>query len=418
MPKAEKGSLKDLGKRIKAKGLQKLKFYCQMCEKQCRDANGFKCHLTSESHLRQMKIFSENAQTFMDRYSKEFEKIFLDTLRMRHSTARVNANNVYQEVIRDKSHIHMNATIWATLTDFCKYLGKTGKCVVEETERGWFITYVERDVSKLEREERLRQRQQAEQLAEITAQQNLERQRIEAAKALDRAGGVIHVQATQLERTNDHDNDNNKHAGGPIQLTVKTVDRKRKSKDHFHLSEKPSIFGGEGSDDEQEDDDQSNLDEKKPSLPEPQPSKKQKHENDNHTTVPPKSTKQTTEEQQPWLHRDILVRIVNQEIQPYYRCKAIVDKVINDFTAEVIIVEDKKKKNSELDGDVLRIDQDDLETVVPKKLNEKVRIVRGPHRGRKAIAVQLDKQTYRAVLEFKDGTRLENVHYDEFSKIA
>jgi DNA/RNA-binding protein KIN17 len=34
MVKAEKGSLKDIGKRIKAKGLQKLKFYCQMCEKQ------------------------------------------------------------------------------------------------------------------------------------------------------------------------------------------------------------------------------------------------------------------------------------------------------------------------------------------------------------------------------------------------
>ena len=40
MPKAEKGSLKDIGKRIKAKGLQKLKFYCQLCQKQCRDDGG------------------------------------------------------------------------------------------------------------------------------------------------------------------------------------------------------------------------------------------------------------------------------------------------------------------------------------------------------------------------------------------
>jgi len=36
MPKAEKGTPKDIANRMKAKGLQKLKFYCQMCAKQCR----------------------------------------------------------------------------------------------------------------------------------------------------------------------------------------------------------------------------------------------------------------------------------------------------------------------------------------------------------------------------------------------
>jgi hypothetical protein len=33
---------KAIANRIKAKGLQKLRWYCQMCEKQCRDENGFK----------------------------------------------------------------------------------------------------------------------------------------------------------------------------------------------------------------------------------------------------------------------------------------------------------------------------------------------------------------------------------------
>ena len=99
MPKAERGTPKDIANRIKAKGLQKLKFYCQMCQKQCRDANGFKCHITSESHLRQMKIFSDNAGGILDKYSKDFEKVYVQTLRMRHGTKKVNANNVYQEVI-------------------------------------------------------------------------------------------------------------------------------------------------------------------------------------------------------------------------------------------------------------------------------------------------------------------------------
>lgn len=36
------GTPKWLANKMRAKGLQKLKWYCQMCEKQCRDENGFK----------------------------------------------------------------------------------------------------------------------------------------------------------------------------------------------------------------------------------------------------------------------------------------------------------------------------------------------------------------------------------------
>ena len=51
-----------IGNRIKSKGLQKLRWYCQMCQKQCRDENGFKCHLTSESHKRQMMVLGEDPE--------------------------------------------------------------------------------------------------------------------------------------------------------------------------------------------------------------------------------------------------------------------------------------------------------------------------------------------------------------------
>lgn len=42
MPKAEVGSAKHLANKMKSKGLQRLRWYCQVCEKQCRDENGFK----------------------------------------------------------------------------------------------------------------------------------------------------------------------------------------------------------------------------------------------------------------------------------------------------------------------------------------------------------------------------------------
>lgn len=116
--KAEKFSPKDVANRMKAKGLQKLKFYCQMCSKQCRDENGFKCHLTSESHLRQMSFFCENSNNMLDSFSKDFEKVYLEILRRRHGTKRMNANNVYQEVIQDKFHVHMNGEYIITCNIF------------------------------------------------------------------------------------------------------------------------------------------------------------------------------------------------------------------------------------------------------------------------------------------------------------
>ena len=53
-----------IANRIKSKGLQKLRWYCQMCQKQCRDEHGFKCHLTRESHQRQMQVFWEHPERY------------------------------------------------------------------------------------------------------------------------------------------------------------------------------------------------------------------------------------------------------------------------------------------------------------------------------------------------------------------
>lgn len=102
MGKADFLSPKAIANRIKSKGLQKLRWYCQMCQKQCRDEvrkqtqtcfvscvfcwwwcfilcclllwvswqNGFKCHCMSESHQRQLLLASENPNKFMDYFSE------------------------------------------------------------------------------------------------------------------------------------------------------------------------------------------------------------------------------------------------------------------------------------------------------------------------------------------------------------
>jgi DNA/RNA-binding protein KIN17 len=116
----------------KSERTSKASMVFQMCEKQCRDENGFKCHCMSESHQRQMQVLGQNPTRVVNGYSQEFEQTFLDLMRRSHRFSRVAATVVYNEYINDRLHVHMNSTKWATLTEFIKYLGKTGKCKVEE----------------------------------------------------------------------------------------------------------------------------------------------------------------------------------------------------------------------------------------------------------------------------------------------
>uniref|UniRef100_A0A1I8BI01 Kin17_mid domain-containing protein n=1 Tax=Meloidogyne hapla TaxID=6305 RepID=A0A1I8BI01_MELHA len=161
MPKHEKGTPKEIANRHKSKGLQKLKWFCQMCSKQCRDQNGFKCHLMSEAHQRQMLLFAENQNSYLRQFSHEFEANFLH--------------------IKDKGHIHMNSTVWHTLTGFVVYLGKSEKCKIEENEKGWYITYIDQEEEL--RKQKLHQRAKQEKDDEERMNEHLQRQ-IERARQL------------------------------------------------------------------------------------------------------------------------------------------------------------------------------------------------------------------------------------------
>ncbi|VEU40679.1 unnamed protein product [Pseudo-nitzschia multistriata] len=472
MPKAEKGSVKDIANRMKARGLQKLRFYCQMCQKQCRDANGFKCHIQSDSHMRQMKIFSENAGGFLEQYSKEFEQSFMTNLRMRHGTKKVNANNVYQEVISDKQHIHMNATHWTTLTEFVQYLGKTGKCIVEENHSdgtgGWYISYIERDSGILARREAQKQREAADQKAEAALLERMKAQRIAAARALDRAGGSVTVQATSIQQ--------NGNTAPAIKLGLGAAKMKT-AKKKSTASIGTSAFGDD--DDEENNDDEKDYSKRKSantnvekmmkettmrkqaaattmnenknssskdSSANPKTTKKRKLNDDGNRRIEeitkrsrdersevsrtkPSEEQQAVKDQNSWLYRDIMVRVVSKRLAggKYFRKKAVVDTIVGDgFAAEVEVLGDSEDG---VDGDILRLDQDDLETVIPKVSSggkpKKVRILRGEFRGEKATIEHLDKSKYRADLilykpkrDEDRGRRLRKVPYEDFSQIA
>lgn len=176
MPKAEVGSTKHIANKLKSKGLQRLRWFCQPCEKQCRDENGFKCHVNSESHLRQMVIVGEDPRKAFNEYSKQFQRDFLQLLRTSHSTKMVQINHFYQEYIANKEHVHMNATKWPSLTEFAKFLGREGICRVEENEKGIHVAWIDNSPDALRRQDASRKKERMDKGDEEREQRQIEEQ--------------------------------------------------------------------------------------------------------------------------------------------------------------------------------------------------------------------------------------------------
>ena len=182
MPKAEVGSTKYLNNKLKSKGLQRLRWYCQVCEKQNRDENGFKCHVQSESHVRKIQAIGlEGSQRVISDYSKDFQRDFIQLLRTSHNTKPVHINHFYQQYIADKQHVHMNATRWPSLTEFAKHLGREGICRVEDNEKGLHIAWIDSSPEALRRQEAIRKKERQDKGDEEREQQ-LIRAQIERAE--------------------------------------------------------------------------------------------------------------------------------------------------------------------------------------------------------------------------------------------
>ncbi|XP_029969443.1 DNA/RNA-binding protein KIN17 isoform X2 [Salarias fasciatus] len=334
MGKADFLSPKAISNRIKAKGLQKLRWYCQMCQKQCRDENGFKCHCMSESHQRQLLLASENPSKFMDYFSDEFKSGFLELLRRRFGTKRVHNNIVYNEYISDREHIHMNSTQWETLTDFTKWLGRKGLCKVDETPKGWYIQYIDRDPETIRRqEEQARKKKQ-----ELDDEER-------SAKFIEE----------QVRRGRD---------GKEVEETTVFTELKRESEEEkvaFNLGASSSLAGSS-----------------KPSSvlgasalkPSSSSSMKRKDPSDSRGEKKRKSAleeimemeekkkkKQQAVRTDYWLQPNIVVKVVTKKLgEKYHKKKAVVMEVRDQYGAVVKMIDS---------GDKLKLDQNHVETVIP-----------------------------------------------------
>lgn len=379
---------KAIANRIKAKGLQKLRWYCQMCQKQCRDENGFKCHCMSESHQRQMQVFGQNPNRVIDGYSEEFENAFMDNLRRSHRFSRVAATVVYNEYIADRHHIHMNSTQWATLTEFVKYLGRIGKCKVEDTPKGWFITYIDRDSETIFKD-RLKNKRLRAELADE------EKQERAIALQIERASSSNPNQPPPPPPSSDP---------APIDPNAKVA---------FSLSMQTT---------------NGDTEPKRPKIafdedPEPEKAEKKRTAGGSGAKGGSSALEELIREEEKakersnrkdyWLCEGIIVKVMSKTLESkgYYKQKGVVKRVIDKYVGEIEMLENKH---------LLRIDQEELETVIPQ-IGGLVRIVNGAYRGSNARLLSVNTEKFCAKVQIEkgayDGRVLQAVDYEDICKI-
>ncbi|XP_078445217.1 DNA/RNA-binding protein Kin17, conserved region [Wolffia australiana] len=380
---------KAIANRIKAKGLQKLRWYCQMCQKQCRDENGFKCHCMSESHQRQMQVFGQNPNRIVGGYSEEFEATFLDHVRRAHRFSRVAATVVYNEYIADRHHIHMNSTRWATLTEFVKYLGRTGKCKVEETPKGWFMTYIDRDSETIFKD-RLKNKRISADLADEEKQERL------IARQIERAMSSQQQQQQTLDPIPENSSEQNSDvlpepSSGKIAFSLGGIS----SKPNLTVAAPLEVEDGEKSAKKMKVSGQGGVSALEELMAEEEKAKERSNRKDY------------------WLCEGIVVKVMSKALaeKGYYKQKGVVIKVIDKYVGEIEMLEKKH---------VLRVDQEELETVIPQ-IGGMVRIVNGAYRGSNArlIAVNTDKFCAKVQIErgIYDGRVLPAVDYEDICKL-
>ncbi|XP_073145583.1 KIN17-like protein [Henckelia pumila] len=391
---------KAIANRIKAKGLQKLRWYCQMCQKQCRDENGFKCHCMSESHQRQMQVFGQNPTRIVGGYSEEFETTFLEHMKRSHRFSRIAATVVYNEYISDRHHVHMNSTQWATLTEFIKYLGRTGKCKVEETPKGWFITYIDRDSETLFKERMKNKRARADLADEEKQEREIQRQ-IERAEQMmetvdSAAANGKNEEGGKSRMLEKNEEDADKKIKLSLGSSAKNAhDKKDSSKLLFDEEEFESKNGKSK---KQKDDDKSGKNES--ALDELMKEQEKAKERSNRKDY--------------WLFEGIVVKVMSKALadKGYYKQKGFVRRVIDKYVGEIEMLENKH---------VLRIDQEELETVIPQ-IGGLVKIVNGAYRGENARLLAIDTERFCAKVRVEkglyDGRVLKAVEYEDLCKLA
>lgn len=329
-------------------GLFRQKYYCQTCNRQCRDKDGFKCHLNSDTHRINTEKIALNPEMYINNFSQEFEKGYIDILRRFYNNVFVSVNKVNQEYILDKDAARLNSTKWTTLTEFIKYLESKGNFDLKINEKEYLIRY--RDTKPEEKFKQL-QKEKDDKIKEMIRIQksnsNVNQPPIQSQ--VKQTNGIVDVEKLKNIEINIKSNNNIKKSSNFCDIIKSSADflnKKRK------IEEEKNIINAI-----------------------------EKEECDLLNT--------------PWLSKNLVVRIVDKSLT-YYNFKGVVKNVIDNFVAEVEIL--KKDESA-----IIKIDQAYLEPVLPTAgPTSKVKIIIGQLTNKEGILDVINIKENYGIVSVKD----------------
>uniref|UniRef100_A0A7G3AGC4 Putative dna/rna-binding protein kin17 n=1 Tax=Lutzomyia longipalpis TaxID=7200 RepID=A0A7G3AGC4_LUTLO len=281
----------------------------------------------------------------------------------------------------------MNATRWLSLTGFVLWLGKTGQCVVDETEKGWYITYIDRDPETIARQEKMAKKQKMDKDDEERLQEFIEKQ-VERGKKDEEIAGSS-TGGGEFVRENEEEK---------IKLKINLAGTSKKEA----IFKKPALLT------------------KRPAEDSGSAEKRSKREKEarrisalDDIIKTEESRKERTNRKDYWLKEGIIVKIVSKSLAEgkVYKEKAVVQEVIDKYRAKVKLLETGKK---------LEVHQDDVETVIPQ-IGKEILVLNGAYRGSKAVLKSLQEDDYSVTIEISEGPltgrQVDRVRYEDISKL-
>jgi DNA/RNA-binding protein KIN17 len=155
-----------------------------------------------------MAVVGEDPRKYINGFSTDFQRDFVSLLRTAHGEKWISGNKFYNEYIRDKEHVHMNATKWNSLSEFTKFLGREGICHVKEDEKdGLMIAWRDTSIAAVQRKEEIAELEAAEARSGAGEDKMLKRmakraqEEAEAKKAIEAKRAAVAGNMLQKENT-------------------------------------------------------------------------------------------------------------------------------------------------------------------------------------------------------------------------
>ena len=116
-----------------------------------------------------------------------------------------------------------------------------------------------------------------------------------------------------------------------------------------------------------------------------------------------------------WLRKGLVVKIITKRLgEKYYKSKGVISEITDEscFVGKVNL-----KSPEEVEGHVLKIDQEHLETVIPA-IGKEVVILKGKHAGKVVTLKKVRIEDFCVDVLFKKGEILKRVPYEDICKFT